>query len=224
MVPSNPASRLQEAGRQVQCPLTEEESWAPKRDKEPRPGARIQRVPGLPQAPPPALGSGGIFALMGWAASVSLGDFPGVASTGALGSSSCFGGVDSRLRSSHERCGQPQGSASPTQQECWFGRWRRGPLPHCPVCVCVCCLNISFIRSSLPKGRERCVHEKVELGWGSSIPVCPGKFPERPQEGTVWGNPHRPRHSLASGKVAGCFVAATSWRVCQALSVKSLGR
>lgn len=98
MVPSNPASRLLEAGRQVQCPLAEEESWAPGRDKEPRPGARIQRVPGLPQAPPPTLGSVGIFALMGWASLCEPRGLPGVASAGDQGRSSSFGGVDTRLR------------------------------------------------------------------------------------------------------------------------------
>lgn len=81
-------------------------------------GARIQRVPGLPQAPPPTLGSGGIFALMGWASLCEPGDSPGVASTGDQGSSSSFGGVDSRLRRSHERCARTQGPASLTQQEC----------------------------------------------------------------------------------------------------------
>lgn len=90
--------------------------------------------------------------------------------------------------------------------------------------LCVFCLNISFILSDFHKGRERCVREKAGVRVGISL--HPSMSWKAPREATGWNHFGKPLPALPQpGKrhCGWCFMAAMSWRVCQALSVKSLG-
>lgn len=140
----------------------------------------------------------------------SPGDFPGMASAGDGGRSSCFGGVDTRLRRSHEQCPVLR------DQPLWLNRSASlgdggGVLCHTVLCVRVVCLKISFIRSGLPKGRERCVREKARVRVGISIhPSVSWKVPREATGGNSLGKPSKalpqPGKQQSGRLLCGCNV------------------
>jgi len=77
--------------------------------------------------------------------------------------------------------------------------------------MCVFCLNISFIRSDLPKGRERSVREKARVRVGISIhPSVSWKVPREATGGNSLGKPSQappqPGKQQSGRLLCGCNV------------------